>query len=486
MADAAVEVNFPGPAPYEHRTSTVGPSTGEDVSEDVVTPRQEAAQTELAHVTEDRAALARRKQVQADAVVDVEKKNIELQRFADESQQLLRTGPEAQRVATYIDMARNRLRDQQDKLDKMPAPALFADREGWGKLRLGIGMAMAGLGDGMMAAAMIRAGHAPSGRSTVRDIIETDLERQRAAIARQKDSVVMARTGLDDAKEARNVLLADIELKGKQMYRKAELLTRERLAGLKLDQNSIDTTKEILDYNAAQAEQKSKFADAHGKNVKSRWDSAKTTVEDVNRTPAATGKGGGVEAEKAGAQYALFKAHAEKAAAAMPGLTPDEVGQINRVMSSESFLEGKGTISSALQSVGLDAETGASSRVKEYLEDVRRGAAALGRMDSGAAIGTVENIRFQRSIMPSNSDTKKDREMRAANIVGDVKTRGEFLGRPGKFAAPAAGGAPAAPPEFSAARVSEAKRIAQDKAAPRAKRDRAREYIQAARAAGVN
>lgn len=490
MAESAVNVNFPGPPVYEQRSTVTGPTTGTDTTTKPVTPREEAAQGELATRTTEEIAFTERKRAQDAKAAGVEQQNIELQQFAEQAQENLRNGPEAQAARKYVDWARQRTRDEEDRLSKMPAPALFADREGWGKVRLAVGLGFAGLGDGMINAAAIRVGHAPTNRNTVGSIIEMDLDRQRAAIEKQRDSVVQARTGLKDADEARRALLAEVELRGKHMFRQAELLTRSRLAALKLDQAAIDQTKEILDLKRAGAEKESAFASAHGTSVQNRFDYAKVTNETINRTPSATG-GGGIEADKAGAQFALFKDHAEKVASVMPTLSPDEVKQLNRVMSSEAFLEGKGTVNSVIQGVlGVDAETGASLKVKSYLEDVRRGAAALGRMDSGAAIGTVENIRFIRAQMPNNSDDKAALEMRAGNIMGDVKIRGEFLAKPGKYAGSAAiAPTPAveqkAPSEFTPERVANARAAQANPKVPRVERERLRKFVEAAAKAGV-
>ena len=485
MAESAVNVNFPAPSPYEHRVSTVGPSTGEDVAEDVVTPRQEAAQTALAHQTEDEAAFARRKQTQAEQVAGAEAQGAEAAQFVEQGLQALRTGPEAQKAGEYIQMARHRLRSEQDRLNKMPAPALFADRDGWGKVRLGVGMALAGLGDGMMAAAAIRAGHAPMRGNSVQQIIENDLDRQRAAISKQKDSVVMARAGVDDAKEARNILLGDIELKGKAMYRQLELLQRSRLASLKLDQPSIDATKEILDANRAQKEQEAKFADAHGKNVKSRWDSAKTTVENINRTPSPGAGAGGVEADKNAAQFAILKEHGTWIANAMPGLSDDDIQAVNMASSLADSAKDRPLLQVVATGLGVDAETGISSRAKEFIDHMERGNKAIARLESGAAIGKVEGQDFRDKMRPRVSDKRQDREMRSNNLRDDIQSWGAHVERGPRSAPSAAPSTPAAPPEFTPARVQEAKRIAQDKNEPRKKRDRAREYISAAAAAGV-
>lgn len=492
MAEAAVEVNFPGPAPYEHRVSTVGSTTGTDTTEEVVTPRQEAAQVALEHQTEDEVALARRKQAQAEKVAGAELQNVEAAQFVEQGLEALRTGPEAQKARDYIDMARARLRSEQDRLDKMPAPALFADRDAWGKVRLGVGFALAGLGDGMMAAAAIRAGHAPPTHSTAQTIIENDLNRQREAINKQRDTVVRARAGVDDAKEARNILLADVELKGKAMYRQLELLQRARLAALKLDQPSIDATKEILDANRAQKEQEAKFADAHGKNVKSRWDSAKTTVEDINRTPATGGEAGKIPGQTAAlARQALAEIDKlEKG----PGLGPDALKtlQDNALVSgaADTAIERASPLTGPIAMAGRAIDAIPRNRYDKLSEQDRITAQTMDRMQqmllhvmSGANAPTEEMKKKAESFGWVPNDTPASMK---AKLQGARELMHQYTAQPaGGSVKPDAAIPPKSVP-FTRTGVLKMKAITKDKNRTRKERDDATAYIRAAHAAGVD
>lgn len=490
-----IAINFPEPSPFEQRTTTVQPTSGKDTKTETLSPEQIAARDEQHARTAEEVAFTEREAAQRKRAAEVEQQNVEAAQFAADAEEQARTGPQAQAAKSYIDWARQHTREEENKLAKMSAPSLFADRDGWGKVRLAVSLGLAGLGDGMIAAAAIRAGHAPTSRNTIGEIIDRDLARQRAAIDKQKDSVLIARTGIKDAEEARRAVMADIDLRAKHMYRQAELLTRSRLAALKLDQATIDQTKEVLDLKRKQADHDAEYVKGHSTSVTNRYDSEKVTNETIKRVPSASGGGGGVEADTKAAQFNLFKNHAEFVAREMPTLSKDDINAINRVMSSEAFLEGKGTVGSIIQSAGFDPETGVSTRAKEYLENVNRGAQALGRMDSGAAIGTVENQRFMKSLSPKNTDEKADLEMRSKNILADVETRRQFFGKPGKFAAPtepttAPTGTPPTPPkpasaEFTPERVAKARAIATDAKESRERRDKAREYIKLAAAKGV-
>ena len=56
-------------------------------------------------------------------------------------------------------------------------------------------------------------------------------------------------------------------------------------------------------------------------------------------------------------------------------------------MNSEDFMDEKGGLKTALGVLGIDPETGISSKAKAYLMDVRSAAEGLVRVQSGAAIG---------------------------------------------------------------------------------------------------
>ncbi len=105
------------------------------------------------------------------------------------------------------------LRQAQEAIKATPAPQLFASRDGWGKARLAIGLALAGLGDaiGARASAVL---HEQRGPSAVSDIISMDLDRQKANLQKLTDQQIMAKEGVKDAIQARELALAKVDMKG--------------------------------------------------------------------------------------------------------------------------------------------------------------------------------------------------------------------------------------------------------------------------------
>jgi len=105
------------------------------------------------------------------------------------------------------------LRQAQEAIKATPAPALFADRQGWQKVIGAIGIAIAGIGDAKEArdASIL---HRERGPSAVDSIISADLERQKANIKRLTDVQIMAKEGVKDAIQARELALAKVDMKG--------------------------------------------------------------------------------------------------------------------------------------------------------------------------------------------------------------------------------------------------------------------------------
>lgn len=139
---------------------------------------------------------------------------------------------------------------------------------------------------------MIRIGKDPGSMSTARDIIERDLEGQREAVARAKDSLLQARTGLQDVDAARKAMLDDIDLKGAAMAQKGAALLRANLAARGVPQAQIDADKRIADLEALGAKQKLEVAGRLTTRVDDHFQSAwKQGGDEINRTPT-TPKGG--------------------------------------------------------------------------------------------------------------------------------------------------------------------------------------------------
>lgn len=140
------------------------------------------------------------------------------------------------------------LRVANEAIRATPAPALFADRKGWDKTKLAIGLALAGLGDAMNAKASAVLGHA-AGPSAVTDIITMDLERQRENLKKLTDGQIMAKEGVKDAIAARELALTKVDMKGAALFALASqhLETQLKAKGVQAPEIAKNEAKLALD-----------------------------------------------------------------------------------------------------------------------------------------------------------------------------------------------------------------------------------------------
>lgn len=487
-------INLGQPPEFEKRTSVTAPTTGKDTTTKPVTPEETAAEGKIAGLTQDEIALQGRQAQQNSAVASATADEAQRQQFIEEGLAAQRTGPEAMAAKAYLDQMRVHVRDEQDKLSKMPPASLFADRDAWGKVRGVIGLGLAGLGDGVMAAAAIRAGHAPTNRNTVGEIIDRDLQRQREAIDRQKDSVVMARTGLKDADEARRALLADIELRGSQMAKHSEAILKTRLAALKMDQAAIDNTKEVLDLKRKQAEHEAEFAKLHGTTVVNKYDGAKVTNETINRFQNGAGPGGKIEKDVVfdengnpigrvpsgrggAAAFDTRDADYGRAEGTLQRLLDDVDKNGSRVLDPDAIKRRNSLYDNAVIGVATVSPLGKTEEAQK-LEAGSLGSAGAPNLTKEGVVGTVAGAN-RDAIARKLSEIKEQRQRYRTQTLLPLtpEMRSQFT--------PAATPVKAAPAEFSPDRVEIAKKIATDKSESRERRDRARAYIKAAAAKGV-
>jgi hypothetical protein len=222
-----------------------------------------------------------------------------------------------------IDAEGARIRSKQAEYDAAPPVSYFRKGDTWRNATKAAAMALGGIGDAIQKAAMVRIGHAPPTLDTPGEIITRDLESQKERINELKDSVVMARTGLKDATEARQQMIADVELKGAAAAKRLEALARARLAAQGMSAPDIEQHQTILALQKAQADAKVKAIEPLYATVTNRIETAKkgTTV-----TTARTGKPDAKAAEAAAQAPALAEAYKQMAGynpGLLEGVTPN-------------------------------------------------------------------------------------------------------------------------------------------------------------------
>lgn len=117
------------------------------------------------------------------------------------------------------------------------------------KLMAGLSIAFGGLG-----ASMTGAGGGSTENhalSQLKNNIDTNWKHQNDNIERARDSVVMARTGIEDAKDAKKALIEDNNAKRVAVLDSMQAEARAQLAERGVPQSKIDTDQRILDLQAA-------------------------------------------------------------------------------------------------------------------------------------------------------------------------------------------------------------------------------------------
>lgn len=327
-----------------------------------------------------------------------------------------------------IDTWRGHLKTAQERYNAAPTPALFADRDNSSKFLLAVGMAFGALGDAMSRRAMIRIGMRPDDTDTVGKIINLDLERQRANIARLSDRVVQARTGLNDAMQARQLMLAEVDAREAAMYKRAEKLGAARLAAMGKQQKEIEGNEEIIKSRQGAVDAQIKSVDGLKRQINNLTEKTNTdATTETNRDPTSKGAKVGTEEKQKAALFSSFANHATWLADNMGALKAPEIEAINQVLANENFLNGKQGYQAVLAALGEDVQRSIGSEAKSYLARASFAIDSLLRLRSGAAVTESEFNKYMNMLKPLMSDSPQDILNRANLIREELETSRPFF-----------------------------------------------------------
>lgn len=152
-----------------------------------------------------------------------------------------------------------RLREARDRYDNAKTPSLFHDGDTYGNVMKALAVGLSGTADAMRAKIAVMTGR-DQGPSAVDQIINGDLDRQREEIKRLSDRAAMAKAGLDDAMEARKLLLAEVDARGAMAFKRVVAIGKANLEAQGKSQAEIDANKTIADAQKA-------MLDAQGRSV---------------------------------------------------------------------------------------------------------------------------------------------------------------------------------------------------------------------------
>lgn len=269
---------------------------------------------------------------------------------------------------------------------------------------------------------------------------DRDFEKQKIALHSKEQLMQWKKEGYKDLYDKLQTELAALDVKHAHAVEaigaKAEAMAlRAGIPAEVAKQNVV-----VAKAQESAAQKKLEAAQRYEKHASSKQDFSKQSNSSVSTVENKGGSSGGVEADKAATHYELMKENGSWIASQMPKLSADDVKAINRAIDSNAFRESHPTVAGVLNAAGIDPEKGISPLAKEYVDRIARASAALGRMDSGAAIGTTENMRFVDSFRPRVTDSSGEASKRASNIMKDIEIRGKHLARGTNPAAAAAGG----------------------------------------------
>lgn len=239
MADFSPYPLSPFPAVTKRHQESPDITVGEDKSTPVLSPMQVDTLGAREALTEQKIKQNEEAKKYADEVAKIQLDNAKREADALAKQEADRLAAQ-QSAQKDIDQWTGRLREAREKYEAAPPPALFADGDTWTNVLKGLALGLGAIATGGAAEANARLGGTGTGPNYVKDIINMDLARQREKIQKLSDSVVMAKTGLTEAKDARALMLAEVDARGALAFKRVGAITRANLAAQGLKQPEID------------------------------------------------------------------------------------------------------------------------------------------------------------------------------------------------------------------------------------------------------
>jgi hypothetical protein len=240
--EAPTYIGVPLPE-YEKRTEAPSTETTGGTSTTVLSPRQESVEAQRDLNLADAEATKKKE-------LDLRNKESEIERqknqglYEESARQATLDQQASDKANADIAAAKARIEQRQKVLDNTHPSGWFHQGDTWGNALRALGLAMATVGDSAQKSAAAQLGQV-SHVNTVGEIIDHDLNLQKEHIAQLKDSVVQAHTGLKDANEAREQMLADRKQAAASAYDRLIKLAAARMAALGKDNNEIANSQEI-------------------------------------------------------------------------------------------------------------------------------------------------------------------------------------------------------------------------------------------------
>lgn len=435
---------------YEKRVEQPSTESTSGSSTSVLSPRQEEVETHRDLNLADAEATAHKERGLKDKQSKIQGEHDQAM-YAEAGRQATLDQQATDKANGDIAAAKARIEQRQKVLDNTHPSGWFHHGDTWGNALRGLGLALATVGDATQKSAAARIGQV-SHVNTVGEIIDHDLKLQEQHIAGLKDSVVQAHTGLADANEARQQMLADRKQAAASAYDRLIKLAAARMSALGMDNNQINESKEVQALREKRNDKLAEVVAPTANKIEKHFTQHGAKVEEVNRQP--TPQTGPKEAQAKLADLSAGMLEELNTIKSQPPLTQDELNSIqdNQIASNAAdtatgplgVIGGKVGravgITPRTKYEGLKPNAQKSANAWDSLVELRA------RQLTGAGMPEQEAIREARTLGYSPGDSPQVMQQKITRLEDAAKRGIKLSGQGGAMVTPPAGGNAAAPP----------------------------------------
>ncbi len=270
----------PAPQHETHTTSESGSSTP------VASPEYTKAVGDVASTATQQADTVEAQGLQGSEVAEALKKEAADQLAALDAAAAEKRA-ESERQNANIKAQADVLRQANQALKETPAPALFHEGDGWKNVAKAVALAVGAFGDALAAKGAALGGRS-STQNSVAQTVNMLLDQEREKIKKLSDNQVIAKTGLKDAIDARATALAEVDARGAEAMRRAQMLGEYMVKASGPQSAVLDARLKALDLQQHANEFRAQSLAALHKTI-----TGKHTAENIDRDPTVKPPGAG-------------------------------------------------------------------------------------------------------------------------------------------------------------------------------------------------
>lgn len=332
----------------------------------------------------------------------------ERQRVADEQNKVI-AAKQAEHDAKAAQYSKTELKD------------FWADKSTGQKVAAAFAVALSGLGNAFQARAGMGAGK-NGAMEVLNKAVEDDRQLQLQRIAKMRDDVAMARTGIADAREAKRALIEDTEAKYSAARAKIETDLAARMSKLLPDQAAVNTNADLVKLRESNNEKELTRVQGLRDHVTSTWSKQQTLMDPAmvaamrggaSANPALNSEYTGKAASDKERENDAFATRMATSFQDMYGGKPpskEDIKAYRAYLVEQDLAERNPKIDYAAKLVGLrkSLEQRLSPEGRRFFGAFNEFAGANLRKESGAAISPKEVMQLGDRILPAPGDTPED------------------------------------------------------------------------------